>query len=53
MIKNIPFYPDPTYRPPPKPVRIPMLGSSQSSGSTNIEPEIILILMKILHFKKA
>ena len=23
MIKGIPFYPDPTYRPPPKPVRIP------------------------------
>ena len=23
MIKDIPFYPDPTHRPPPKPVRIP------------------------------
>ena len=23
MIKDIPFYPDPMYRPPPKPVRIP------------------------------
>ena len=24
IIKDIPFYPDPTYRPPPKPVRIAM-----------------------------
>ena len=30
MIKDIPFYPDPTYRPPPKPVRTPMPGSSES-----------------------
>ena len=39
-IKDIPFYPDPTYRPLPKPVRTPMPGSSQSSDSTNIVPEI-------------
>ena len=24
MVKDIPFYPDPTYRPPPKPIRTPM-----------------------------
>ena len=40
MIKDIPFYPDPTYRPPPKPLITPMPGSSQSSESTNIDPEI-------------
>ena len=37
VIKDIPFYPDPTYRPPPKPVRTPMPGSSES---TDINPEI-------------
>ena len=40
MIKDIPFYPGPTYRPPPKPTRTPVPGSSQSSESTNINPEI-------------
>ena len=40
MIKDIPFYPDPNYRPPPKPVRTPAQGSSQSSESTDINPEI-------------
>ena len=40
MIKDIPFYPDQTYRPPPKLVRTPTPGSSQSSYSTNIDPEI-------------
>ena len=40
VIKDISFYPDPTYRPPPKPVRTPLPGSSQSSDSTNIDPEI-------------
>ena len=30
MIKDIPFYPDPTYRPPPKPVRIPTSESSEN-----------------------
>ena len=39
MIKDIPFYPDPTYR-LPKPVRTPVPESSQSSDSTNIDPEI-------------
>ena len=34
MIKDIPFYPDPNYRPPPKPTRTPTSGSSQSSEST-------------------
>ena len=41
MIKDIPFYPDDQiYRPPPKPVRIPTPGSSESSESTDINPEI-------------
>ena len=37
MIKDIPFYQDPTYRPPPKLVRAPMPGSSES---TDINPGI-------------
>ena len=40
MIKDIPFYPGPTYRPPPKPVRTPTPGGSKCSESTNIDPEI-------------
>ena len=32
MIKGIPFYPSPTYRPPPKPVRIPALEISESTN---------------------
>ena len=39
MIKDIPFYLDATYRLPCKPVRTPMPGGSQSSKSTNIDPE--------------
>ena len=37
MINDIPFYPDPTYRPPPKPVRIPM---SESPENVDIILEI-------------
>ena len=40
MIKDIPFYPDPTYRPTCKPVRTPMARSSESSEGININPEI-------------
>ena len=40
MSKDIPFYPNPTYRPPPKPTRTPMQGHSQHSENTNINPEI-------------
>ena len=42
LIPVIPFYPGPTYRPPPKPIRSNMprsqesSQSSDSSGSTNI-----------------
>ena len=36
-IKDIPFYPDPTYRPPPKPVEIPTQKVSQSLDNN---PEI-------------
>ena len=42
MIKDISFYPDPTYRPPPKPIRTPMPGSSKSLESTDFNPEIII-----------
>ena len=35
--KDIRFYPDPTYRPPPKPVRIPM---SESPENIDISPEL-------------
>ena len=37
MIKDITFYPDPTYRPPPKLIRIPM---SEGPGNIDISPEI-------------
>ena len=40
MLKDIPFYPDPNCRPPPKLIRTPTPGSSQSSESTDINPEI-------------
>ena len=39
MIKDIPFYSDPTYRFPPKPTRTPMLGSSES---TDVNPDIYI-----------
>ena len=48
LIPDGPFYPGPTYRPPPKPIRSQMLGShegsqsSDSSGSTNINTDINL-----------
>ena len=35
--KDIPFYPDPTYRPPPKPVSIPM---SEVSENIDIDQEL-------------
>ena len=37
MIKDIPFYPDLTNRPPPKPVRIP---TSESPKNIDISPEL-------------
>ena len=40
MIKDIPFYPDPNYRPPPKPVRTSTPGSSPWLESADINPEI-------------
>ena len=40
VIKDSPFYPDPSYRPPPKPIGTPMPGSSQGSESTDINPDI-------------
>ena len=39
MIKDIPFYLGPTYRPPPKPLITSMPGISQSSENANIDPE--------------
>ena len=35
--KDVPFYPDPTYRPPPKPVRNPTL---ESPEKIDISPEL-------------
>ena len=35
--QNIPFYPDPTYRPPPKLIRIPV---SEGQENIDISPEI-------------
>ena len=40
MIKGIPCYPNPTYRPPPKPVRIPTPECSVSLQSSNINNDI-------------
>ena len=37
MIKDIPFYPDPTFRPPPRPTRIPTLEGQENRV---INPEI-------------
>ena len=37
MIKDIPFYPDPTYRPPPKLIRIP---TPEGPGNIHISPEV-------------
>ena len=37
MIKDIPFYLDPTYRPPPRTVRIP---TSESLENIDISPEL-------------
>ena len=37
MIKDISFYPDPAYRPPPKPMRIP---TSEGPENIDISPEI-------------
>ena len=37
ITKDIPFYPDPTYRPPPKPVRIPI---SEVQGNIDINAEL-------------
>ena len=46
LTTDVPFYPGPTYRPSPKPIRSPTPGSHDSSqssnhsGSTGISPEI-------------
>ena len=54
MIQNInreiPFYPDPIYRPPPKPKEY--LWSPRIEGKTDVSPRIDLELRKIHHTKK-
>ena len=35
--KDVPFYPDPVYRPPPTPVKIPM---PEIPGNMDINPEL-------------
>ena len=58
LTPDILFYPGPTYRPPPKPIRSPMSGShegtesSKSSESLNISPEINIDFKRILYFRK-
>ena len=52
MIKDIPFYPNPTYRPTPNPTITPIPGSSQSSESTDINPEIYIDFEENLPFQE-
>ena len=49
MIKNIPFYPDATYRPPPKPIRIP---TSEGQENIDIIPEINIDFEENLPFQE-
>ena len=49
MIKDIPFYPDLTYRPAPKPVQIPTL---ERPENIDIIPECNIDFKENLHFKK-
>ena len=49
MIKDIPFYPDPNYRPQSKSIKTPMSGSSQS---TIINPEINIDLEENFPFQE-
>ena len=46
FIPDVPFHPGPTYRPPPKPIRLNMLRSHENSQSSpsveNINPDINL-----------
>ena len=49
MIKDIPIHPDPTYRPSPKPTRIP---TSENPENIDICPQIDINLRKILCFRK-
>ena len=52
IIKDIPFYPDPNNRPPSKPIRTPMPGSSQRLEEQILLQKLILTSGKILNFKK-
>ena len=58
LIPNIPFYLDPTFRLPPKPIRSPVQGnqessqSSKNSHSTDINPEINLDFEEISPFQE-
>ena len=55
LILDVPFYPGPVYRPPPKPVKqdMPYPQSSQSATSIeDINPNINFDFKEILHFKK-
>ena len=49
MIKDIPFYSDPTQRPHPKPVRIPTL---ESSENIDISLEIIIDFKENIPFQE-
>ena len=56
LIPDVPFHPDPTYRPPPKPIRSNVPSNQENSQSLssveNINPDINLDFEEIHHFKK-
>ena len=49
MIKDIPFYPDPTCRPPHKLIRSP---TSESPGNIDISPELNIDFMENSPFQE-
>ena len=56
LISDVPFYPSPTYRPPPKPIQSNMPRSQESSQSSpsseNISSDINLDFEEILPFQE-
>ena len=53
FMSDAPFHPDPTLRPPVKPIRQNMTHNQNSQNVQDINPNINLILKKTHHFKKA
>ena len=50
VIREIPIYPDPLNRPPPKPVKLSI--PKIPRGLSNIDQKLIWILKKTHHFKR-